>query len=69
MRGLARYTGEAVSDVVNYRHRRLGPGPGDGLERSPPYGHARLTMHFVSNVDGDQLAQVLARVNPHGPCS
>ncbi|MCP5240844.1 MAG: glucose-6-phosphate isomerase [Zoogloeaceae bacterium] len=58
------YTGEAVSDVVNIGIGGSDLGPAMACQALAAYGHARLTMHFVSNVDGDQLAQVLARVNP-----
>ena len=29
-----------------------------------PFGHPRLNMHFVSNVDGSQLRDVLSKVHP-----
>ena len=33
-------------------------------EALKPYGHPNLTMHFVSNVDGTHLAEVLKKVKP-----
>ena len=61
---LARLYRRSGHDVVNIGIGGSGPGPAMACQALAAYGHARLTMHFVSNVDGDQLAQVLARVEP-----
>jgi len=39
-------------------------GPFMACEALRPYGHERLTMHFVSNVDGTHIAETLRRVDP-----
>ncbi|EOO2508195.1 glucose-6-phosphate isomerase [Escherichia coli] len=57
------YTGKAITDVVN-----IGIGGSDlGLymvtEALRPYKN-HLNMHFVSNVDGTHIAEVLKKVNP-----
>ncbi|GAA7501107.1 glucose-6-phosphate isomerase [Helicobacter pylori] len=58
------YTNQVITDIVN-----IGIGGSDlgalmvctALKR---YGHPRLKMHFVSNVDGTQILGVLEKINP-----
>lgn len=58
------YTNQVITDIVN-----IGIGGSDlgalmvctALKR---YGHPRLKMHFVSNVDGTQILDVLEKLNP-----
>ncbi len=58
------YTNQIITDIVN-----IGIGGSDlgalmtckALEN---YGHPRLKMHFVSNVDGVQIQSVLNRIHP-----
>ncbi|WP_000957655.1 glucose-6-phosphate isomerase [Helicobacter pylori] len=58
------YTNQMITDIVN-----IGIGGSDlgalmvctALKR---YGHPRLKMHFVSNVDGTQILDVLEKINP-----
>ncbi|MCL8380094.1 glucose-6-phosphate isomerase [Escherichia coli] len=57
------YTGKAITDVVN-----IGIGASDlgtymVTEALRPYKN-HLNMHFVSNVDGTHIAEVLKKVNP-----
>ncbi|EFA7678361.1 glucose-6-phosphate isomerase [Escherichia coli] len=57
------YTGKAITDVVN-----IGIGGSDlgsymVTEALRPYKN-HLNMHFVSNVDGTHIAEVLKKVNP-----
>lgn len=57
------YTGKAITDVVN-----IGIGGSDLVpymvtEALRPYKN-HLNMHFVSNVDGTHIAEVLKKVNP-----
>ncbi len=58
------HTGRAITDIVNIGigGSDLGPAMVCGALRS--YRHARLTMHFVANVDGHDLDAVLAAVDP-----
>jgi glucose-6-phosphate isomerase len=58
------YTGLPISDVVNIGIGGSDLGPHMLCEALHAHGHARLSMHFVANVDGDDLAGVLARVRP-----
>ncbi|GAA9897444.1 glucose-6-phosphate isomerase [Helicobacter pylori] len=58
------YTHQVITDIVN-----IGIGGSDlgalmvctALKR---YAHPRLKMHFVSNVDGTQILDVLEKINP-----
>ncbi|TKX28460.1 glucose-6-phosphate isomerase [Campylobacter estrildidarum] len=58
------YTNQVITDVVN-----IGIGGSDlgalmVCEALKNFGHPRLRMHFVSNVDGTQLQGVLNQVHP-----
>ncbi|EGF1230142.1 glucose-6-phosphate isomerase [Campylobacter jejuni] len=58
------YTNQVITDIVN-----IGIGGSDlGVlmvcEALKNFGHPRLHMHFVSNVDGAQLQGVLDQVHP-----
>ena len=58
------HTGQPIRHVVNIGIGGSDLGPLMVCEALRPYGHERLTMHFVSNVDGTHLAETLARVDP-----
>lgn len=58
------YLGETITDIVNIGIGGSDLGPAMACQALAACGHDRLTMHFVSNIDGDHLAGVLARVNP-----
>ncbi|MBZ7933518.1 glucose-6-phosphate isomerase [Campylobacter sp. RM10543] len=58
------YTNQVITDIVN-----IGIGGSDlgalmVCEALKNFGHPRLHMHFVSNVDGAQLQGVLDQVHP-----
>ena len=57
------YTGKAITDVVNIGIGGSGLGPYMVTEALRPYKN-HLNMHFVSNVDGTHIAEVLKKVNP-----
>jgi len=57
------YTGKAITDVVNIGIGGSDLGPVMVTEALIPYGD-RLDVHFVSNVDGSQIWDTLARLNP-----
>ncbi|EFH5278088.1 glucose-6-phosphate isomerase [Escherichia coli] len=57
------YTGKAITDVVNIGIGGSDLGPYMVTEALRPYKN-RLNMHFVSNVDGTHIAEVLKKVNP-----
>ncbi|BAL25018.1 glucose-6-phosphate isomerase [Azoarcus sp. KH32C] len=58
------YTKESITDVVNIGIGGSDLGPAMACQALAACGHERLTMHFVSNIDGDHLAGVLAKVDP-----
>ncbi|MBS0355901.1 MAG: glucose-6-phosphate isomerase [Proteobacteria bacterium] len=58
------YRGQPITDIVNIGIGGSDLGPQMVCEALRPIGHQRLSMHFVSNVDGAPLADVLNRVNP-----
>lgn len=57
------YTGKAITDVVNIGIGGSDLGPYMVTEALRPYKN-HLNMHFVSNVDGAHIAEVLKKVNP-----
>lgn len=57
------YTGRAITDVVNIGIGGSDLGPRMVCEALKPYARKGLTMHFVSNVDGADIAEVLQVVD------
>ncbi|EFE1128106.1 TPA: glucose-6-phosphate isomerase [Escherichia coli] len=57
------YSGKAITDVVNIGIGGSDLGPYMVTEALRPYKN-HLNMHFVSNVDGTHIAEVLKKVNP-----
>lgn len=58
------YTNQPITDIIN-----IGIGGSDlgslmVCTALQPYGHPRMNMHFVSNVDGAQLKETLKKVHP-----
>jgi len=58
------YSGKAITDVVNIGIGGSDLGPEMVCRALRSFKHPRLTMHFVANVDGHDLDQVLAKLNP-----
>ncbi|KAF7720606.1 hypothetical protein EC973_006997 [Apophysomyces ossiformis] len=58
------YTGKAITDVVNIGIGGSDLGPVMVTEALKPYAKEGLNVHFVSNIDGTHLAEVLKAVNP-----
>ncbi len=58
------YTGKEITDVINIGIGGSDLGPHMVCEALKPYGHPRLRMHFVSNVDGTDIAEALKQLNP-----
>lgn len=56
--------GQAITDIVNIGIGGSYLGPKMVCQALRPFSHPRLTMHFVSNVDGHDLDAVLQRLNP-----
>ncbi len=57
------YSAKPITDVVNIGIGGSDLGPVMVTEALKPYGY-RLNVHFVSNVDGSQIHDTLARLNP-----
>jgi len=58
------FTGKPITDVVNIGIGGSDLGPLMATEALAPFAHERLSMHYVSNVDGSHLVSALKRVNP-----
>ncbi|WP_426357617.1 glucose-6-phosphate isomerase [Pseudocolwellia sp. HL-MZ19] len=58
------YSGEAITDVVSIGVGGSNLGPEMVTEALAEYGSKDLQMHYVSNVDGTQVANVLRHLNP-----
>ena len=58
------YTGLPVKDVVNLGIGGSDLGPLVVAEALGPYAHPGLTVHFVSNVDGQHIARTLEKLDP-----
>lgn len=58
------YTDQEITDVVNIGIGGSDLGPAMASYALQPFGHPRLRVHYVSNVDGAHLAQVLSQVRP-----
>lgn len=58
------YTGKEITDVVNIGIGGSDLGPKMVCLALRQFAHPRLTMHFVSNVDGHDMDAALSRVNP-----
>ena len=58
------YTGKAITDIVNIGIGGSYLGPKLVTQALRAQCHPRLTSHFVSNVDGHDLAAVLDKVHP-----
>ena len=57
------YTGKEITDIVNIGIGGSDLGPCMITEALTPY-HTRLKTHFVSNIDGTQIAETLKTLNP-----
>ncbi len=58
------FSGRAMTDAVNIGIGGSDLGPVMVTEALKPYG-GPLRVHFVSNVDGSQIAETLAPLDPH----
>lgn len=58
------FTGKVITDVVNIGIGGSDLGPVMVTEALRPYGRQGLNVHFVSNIDGSHIAEVLKKVNP-----
>ena len=58
------HTGKKIADVVNIGIGGSDLGPVMVTEALKPYSRRDLRVHFVSNVDGTHIAEVLRELNP-----
>jgi glucose-6-phosphate isomerase len=58
------YSGKVMTDVVNIGIGGSDLGPVMVTEALKPYAKRDLKVHFVSNVDGTQMAETLRDLNP-----
>ncbi|MDX1654396.1 MAG: glucose-6-phosphate isomerase [Candidatus Competibacteraceae bacterium] len=58
------HTGKEIEHVVNIGIGGSDLGPLMVCEALKPYQHPRLTLHFVSNVDGTHISETLKKVDP-----
>jgi len=57
------YSGKSITDIVNIGIGGSDLGPFMVTEALKPYGSAALNVHFVSNVDGTHVSEVLKVLN------
>ncbi|MGY0407192.1 MAG: glucose-6-phosphate isomerase, partial [Polaribacter sp.] len=57
------YTGKAITDVVKIGIGGSDLGP-DMVVESLQYYKNQLTTHFVSNIDGDHISEIIKKLNP-----
>ena len=58
------HTGKSITDVVNIGIGGSDLGPRMVCDALRTFAHPRLHMHFVANIDGDAMSDVLATVDP-----
>ncbi|MDR3518362.1 MAG: glucose-6-phosphate isomerase [Azospirillaceae bacterium] len=58
------WQGAPITDIVNIGIGGSDLGPAMVTQALTPFAHPRLRSHFVSNVDGTQLAETLKRCDP-----
>lgn len=58
------YTGEAITDVVNIGIGGSDLGPRMVTKALTPYHLPHVNVHFVANIDGAELTDTLAKLNP-----
>jgi glucose-6-phosphate isomerase len=58
------YTGKSITDIVNIGIGGSDLGPVMVTEALKPYRKPNLKTHFVSNIDGTQIAETLKNLSP-----
>ncbi|WP_440876921.1 glucose-6-phosphate isomerase [Thalassotalea sp. PLHSN55] len=58
------YSGKRITDIVNIGVGGSNLGPQMVTEALKPYSDDSINVHYVSNVDGTQIANVLRPLNP-----
>jgi glucose-6-phosphate isomerase len=57
-------TGKPITSVVNVGIGGSDLGPAMAVLALTPYCHPEISVHFVSNIDGDDMAETLKRLDP-----
>lgn len=57
------YTGKSITDVVNIGIGGSDLGPNMAVEALSFYKN-KLNTHFISNIDGDHISEILKKINP-----
>jgi glucose-6-phosphate isomerase len=57
------YTGKSITDIVNIGIGGSDLGP-DMIVESLQFYKNQLTTHFVSNIDGDHVSEIIKKLNP-----
>jgi glucose-6-phosphate isomerase len=58
------YSGKPITNIVNIGIGGSDLGPLMACQALKHYGHEKLSMHFVSNVDGSHIIETLKRIQP-----
>lgn len=58
------FSGESICDVVNIGIGGSDLGPYMATEALKPYGHQKIKVHFISNIDGTHIVETLKNLNP-----
>jgi len=58
------YTGKVITDVINIGIGGSDLGPKMVCEALKNHRHERITLHFVSSVNGEEMDEVLDEINP-----
>jgi glucose-6-phosphate isomerase len=58
------FTDKSITDIINIGIGGSALGPLMVTEALKPYQIPHLKIHFVSNVDGSQIAETLTKINP-----
>jgi len=58
------FSGKPITDVINIGIGGSDLGPKMVYQALKPYHHKELRLHFVSNVDGAHIEEILERLNP-----
>ena len=58
------HTGKRITDIINIGIGGSNLGPMMVCEALTPYVHPDLNMHFVSNIDGTHVGEILSKMSP-----
>ncbi len=58
------YSNKLITDIINIGIGGSDLGPKMVTQALKPYSHKRLKVHYVSNVDGTDIAETLKKINP-----